>query len=41
MLKIDTYIKYVLINQLFTLIFLIFCKIAQLLQKNTLINIVN
>ncbi len=41
MLKIDTHIKYVLINQLFRLIFLIFYKIPQLLQKNTLFNMVN
>ena len=41
MLKIDTYIKYALINQLFKLIFLIFYKIQQLFRKNTLFNIVN
>lgn len=41
MLKIDNNIKRTLINQLFSLIFLNFCKIAQLLQKNTLFNIVN
>ena len=41
MLKIDNNIKNLLINQFFSLIFLKFYKIAQLLQKNTLFNIVN
>jgi|APGre2960657468_1045069.scaffolds.fasta_scaffold09725_2 hypothetical protein len=41
MLKTDNNIKHVLTNQLFSLIFLNFCKIAQLLQKNTLLNMAN
>ncbi len=41
MLKIDTYIKYVLINQLFKLTFLNFYKIPQFFRKNTLFNMVN